>query len=113
MFAEGITVKTPLTSSGMLLTPRVDSPGILQPVAIVDWFEITEETAVTLSDPIAVYAASKAIAEKALWAYAKEHPELNIITRTSTPAYHIGTLGLNRSQSVHRYLSDHSRQNRS
>lgn len=47
----------------------------------VDWFEITEEIAVTWPDPIAVYAASKAIAEKALWAFAKEHLELNIVTR--------------------------------
>ena len=48
---------------------------------IIDWFEITEEVAVTLPDPLAVYAASKSIAEKALWAFAKDHPELNIVTR--------------------------------
>lgn len=35
----------------------------------------------TWSDSIAVYAASKAIAEKSLWVFAEEHPELNIVTR--------------------------------
>jgi nucleoside-diphosphate-sugar epimerase len=51
---------------------------------LVDWFEVTEEIAITWPDPIAVYAASKAIAEKSLWAFAKEHPELNIVTRMFT-----------------------------
>jgi len=68
MFVPGITIKAPLTSNG--------------------WFEITEEIAITWRDPVDVYAASKAIAEKALWAFARERPELNIVTLC--PTFFIG-----------------------
>jgi hypothetical protein len=91
LLIPGATIKAPLTSNGMSRCgQRAPAKHIFDVlhfkfsrrlIMIVDWFEITEEIAVTWSDPIAVYAASKSIAEKALWAFAKERPELNLVTR--------------------------------
>ncbi len=48
-----------------------------------DWFEVSESEVLTKSeDPFFVYSASKALAEKALWALAAQHPELDVTTST-------------------------------
>ncbi|KAJ7597645.1 hypothetical protein C8J56DRAFT_1021775 [Mycena floridula] len=45
-----------------------------------DWNPITMEEALALTDTRAAYRASKTLAEKALWQYGREHPELDITT---------------------------------
>lgn len=49
-----------------------------------DWNEGTREQALERkNDAQFVYSVSKVFAEKAVWAFAEEHPDLNITTRKS------------------------------
>jgi len=46
-----------------------------------DWGHITEDEAKDPSrDPLFVYLASKLLAERALWEFVKEHPQLDVVT---------------------------------
>jgi hypothetical protein len=55
-------------------------------VSFSDWNPLTREEALKGSD-MATYAASKTLAERALWDFAAQHKELDITTRKSL--YHI------------------------
>lgn len=50
-------------------------------ILTTDWGETTrEEVIAKAADPYFVYFASKILAEKAVWEFAKEHPELDVAT---------------------------------
>jgi nucleoside-diphosphate-sugar epimerase len=48
----------------------------------IDWNTATREAVIDES-PFVVYAASKALAEKALWDFAEQHDDIQVTTRTS------------------------------
>ena len=60
---------------------------IKAPLTENDWNPLTQEAALTLGRATLVYTVAKTQAEKALWAFAQEHPELNLTT--STPKVHL------------------------
>lgn len=47
-----------------------------------DWNPITREQILTGTlDPLSTYAGSKALAERAVWKFVVEHPDINITVR--------------------------------
>lgn len=55
-------------------------PVYKKPVKSTDWNPLTEEDAEKMQNDMATYAISKALTEKALWKFAEEHEELNLVT---------------------------------
>jgi nucleoside-diphosphate-sugar epimerase len=54
------------------------SPVLKAPLSDKDWNPLSEEVAVDLGNGTLVYTVAKTQAEKALWKFAEEHPELNL-----------------------------------
>lgn len=47
----------------------------------IDWNPLTREIALTPgTDPMWVYATTKTLAEREIWKFAEEHPEVDITT---------------------------------
>ena len=59
------------------------SPVVRAPLSDKDWNPLTEESVLSLGNPVLVYTVAKTQAEQALWKLADEHPELNLTTGTS------------------------------
>ncbi|KAF8647170.1 hypothetical protein AX16_007000 [Volvariella volvacea WC 439] len=55
-----------------------------------DWCPVTKEDALVSTDTFTVYSAAKAHAEKAVWAWAEEHPHVEVAT--VVPPYLYGPL---------------------
>ncbi|KAI0761206.1 NAD-P-binding protein [Trametes elegans] len=53
-----------------------------------EWLEVTREKALASHDPVVEYATAKVLAEKAVWAFADTHP--NIDVTTLNPPFFIG-----------------------
>ncbi|KAJ7573658.1 hypothetical protein C8J56DRAFT_981825 [Mycena floridula] len=49
-----------------------------------DWNNLTKESAIASQNDLSIYAASKALAEKAVWEWAAEHPHVEVITLCPT-----------------------------
>ena len=61
----------------------MSKPVIKAPVSDKDWNPLTEEQALALGSGTLVYTVAKTQAERALWKFAEEHPEVNLTTSTS------------------------------
>jgi len=60
------------------------SPVIKAPLTDKDWNSLQEDVALGLENSTLVYTVAKTQAEQALWAFAEEHPELNLTTVSPT-----------------------------
>ena len=58
------------------------SPVVKAPLSDKDWNPLSEEHALASGNGMLVYSVAKTQAEKALWKFAEEHPELNLTTGT-------------------------------
>ena len=58
-------------------------PVIKAPLTDKDWNPLSEERALASGNGPLVYSVAKTQAEKALWKFSEEHPELNLTTSTS------------------------------
>jgi hypothetical protein len=53
---------------------------------MLDWNRVTRDEALKPGLlPLQVYAASKALAERAAWDFVESHPEIDLITRELLP----------------------------
>ena len=57
-------------------------PVIKAPVTDKHWNSLTEGAVLDPGNEILVYMVTKTHAEKALWKFAEEHPELNLTSST-------------------------------
>ena len=60
---------------------RLNTCGQLEKVIFyrrVDWNPITKEQILAGTDPLSTYSGTKTFAERAVWEFAAEHPDINI-----------------------------------
>ena len=79
-----------------------------------DWNPLTGEDAHKIQDDMTTYAISKALAEKALWKFAEEHEDLNLVSSKyfkyfslSRPV--VDTMSLLKSRCTELHWAAHSR----
>ena len=71
-------MKAIYSSEGATLLERAFSNRELTSLRWADWNPITKEAILSGADPMATYSGTKTFAERAVWEFAAEHPDLNI-----------------------------------
>ena len=59
------------------------NPVIKAPLTDKDWNPLREDVALSTGNGTLVYTVAKTQAERALWKFAEDHPELNLTTGVS------------------------------
>jgi len=77
-YASGIRDVSYVASIVTFVEPG--APVYTKLVRSTDWNPLTEEDSERLQDDLATYAISKTLAEKALWKFAEEHKDFNLVT---------------------------------